>query len=177
MKEPVKSYSSLASTNTSPVSTLTGSSDVDMCRVLQDSGIYTTGSNSIGSIMSMSEKSTSSLSPVVRRHSLTGNVIITISNGITATNRDPSNLCPSFPNPQPVKIARILRPLKIAWCRIEGQPAQQSQPGHRLIVNTYDHLHSGHNSTLSHSSSRCPHKNRSLNSVADSGFCGTSRIH
>lgn len=76
IKEPVQSYSSLASANTSPVSTLTGSSDVDMCRVLQDSGIYTTGSNSIGSIMSMSEKSTSSLSPVVRRHSLTGNNLI-----------------------------------------------------------------------------------------------------
>lgn len=76
MKEPVQSYTSLASTNTSPVSTLTGSSDVDMCRVLQDSGIYTTGTNSIGSIMSMSEKSTSSLSPIVRRHSLTGNLNI-----------------------------------------------------------------------------------------------------
>lgn len=74
MKEPGKSYSSLISANTSPVSTLTGSSDVDMCRVLQDSGIYTTGSNSFGSIMSMSEKSTSSLSPVVRRHSLTGKI-------------------------------------------------------------------------------------------------------
>lgn len=74
MKDPVQSYSSLASANTSPVSTLTGSSDVDTCRVLQDSGIYTTGSNSIGSIMSMSvsEKSTSSMSPTVRRHSLTG---------------------------------------------------------------------------------------------------------
>lgn len=73
LKDAVKSYSSLSSANTSPLSTLTGSSDADMCRVLQDSGIYTAGSASIGSIMSMSEKSTSSLSPVVRRHSLAGN--------------------------------------------------------------------------------------------------------
>lgn len=88
MKDPVKSYSSLASANTSPVSTLTGSSDVDNCRVLQDSGIYTTGSNSIGSIMSMSvsEKSTSSMSPTVRRHSLTGKKLIETHRALKLTS-------------------------------------------------------------------------------------------
>ncbi|XP_055699268.1 protein TANC2 isoform X1 [Phlebotomus papatasi] len=73
IKQPLQSCTSLVSTNTSPVSTLTGSSDADMSRVLQDSGVYIGGSNSIGSLMSMSisEQSNSSLSPVTRRHSVT----------------------------------------------------------------------------------------------------------
>lgn len=73
IKQPLQSCTSLVSTNTSPVSTLTGSSDADMSRALQDSGVYIAGSNSIGSLMSMSisEQSNSSLSPVTRRHSVT----------------------------------------------------------------------------------------------------------
>ncbi|KAJ8880923.1 hypothetical protein PR048_017396 [Dryococelus australis] len=59
----------LASTNTSPVSTLTGSSEVDMnshARALKDPS-----SDSITSLMSVSGQSNCSSSPVSRRHSVT----------------------------------------------------------------------------------------------------------
>ncbi|BES99105.1 Rolling pebbles [Nesidiocoris tenuis] len=57
----------LASTNTSPVSTLTGSSEVDAHR----SGLKDPSSDSVGSLMSMSSNSNCSSSPLQRRHSLT----------------------------------------------------------------------------------------------------------
>lgn len=70
---PVQSCSSLASVNTSPVSTLTGSSEADMSHVLQESSAYTTGCDSIGSMMSVSISghSNASSSPLSRRHSVT----------------------------------------------------------------------------------------------------------
>uniref|UniRef100_A0A0K8T6K2 RING-type domain-containing protein n=2 Tax=Lygus hesperus TaxID=30085 RepID=A0A0K8T6K2_LYGHE len=57
----------LASTNTSPVSTLTGSSEADAHR----SGLKDPSSDSVGSLMSMSSHSNCSSSPLQRRHSLT----------------------------------------------------------------------------------------------------------
>lgn len=68
-----QSCSSLASANTSPVSTLTGSSEADMSRVLQESNVYNMGCDSIGSLMSvsMSGNSNGSASPLSRRHSVT----------------------------------------------------------------------------------------------------------
>lgn len=71
---PIQSCSSLASTNTSPVSTLTGSSEADVSRVLQESSVYNMGSDSIGSLMSVSISghSNGSASPAMsRRHSVT----------------------------------------------------------------------------------------------------------
>ncbi|XP_066906221.1 protein TANC2 isoform X5 [Halyomorpha halys] len=56
----------LASTNTSPVSTLTGSSEADQHRNLKEPS-----SDSVGSLMSMSGQSNCSSSPLQRRHSLT----------------------------------------------------------------------------------------------------------
>uniref|UniRef100_A0A182T2Y0 Uncharacterized protein n=1 Tax=Anopheles maculatus TaxID=74869 RepID=A0A182T2Y0_9DIPT len=68
-----QSCSSLTSANTSPVSTLTGSSEADVSRVLQlqEPNPYHTGCESIGSMMSISEQSNASSSPVSRRHSVT----------------------------------------------------------------------------------------------------------
>lgn len=72
---PIQSCSSLTSTNTSPVSTLTGSSEADVSRVLQESNVYSNmGSDSIGSLMSVSISghSNGSASPAMsRRHSVT----------------------------------------------------------------------------------------------------------
>ncbi|XP_039281596.1 protein TANC2 [Nilaparvata lugens] len=56
----------LASTNTSPVSTLTGSSEADAHRVLKEPSL-----DSVGSLMSMSGHSNCSSSPLSRRHSVT----------------------------------------------------------------------------------------------------------
>ncbi|XP_054264581.1 protein TANC2 isoform X4 [Macrosteles quadrilineatus] len=56
----------LASTNTSPVSTLTGSSEADAHRTLKEPS-----SDSVGSLMSMSGHSNCSSSPLSRRHSVT----------------------------------------------------------------------------------------------------------
>lgn len=69
-------FSSFTSSNTSPVSTLTGSSEADVPRTLQESGVYGSKicSESIGSLMSvsMSGQSNGSMSPsVLRRHSVT----------------------------------------------------------------------------------------------------------
>lgn len=69
-------FSSFTSSNTSPVSTLTGSSEADVSRTLQDSNIYNSKicSESIGSLMSVSISghSNGSMSPsVLRRHSVT----------------------------------------------------------------------------------------------------------
>lgn len=68
IRVPVQSMSSLTSANTSPVSTLTGSSEADVSRVTQESG-----QDSIGSLMSVSVSGSngSSSSPVSRRHSVT----------------------------------------------------------------------------------------------------------
>uniref|UniRef100_A0A8D9ESN6 Protein TANC2 n=1 Tax=Cacopsylla melanoneura TaxID=428564 RepID=A0A8D9ESN6_9HEMI len=55
----------LASNNTSPVSTLTGSSEADVHHRTQPS------SESVGSLMSMSSQSNASSSPISRRHSVT----------------------------------------------------------------------------------------------------------
>lgn len=69
IRAPVQSLSSLTSANTSPVSTLTGSSEADVSRVTQESG-----QDSIGSLMSVSisnGSNASSSSPVSRRHSVT----------------------------------------------------------------------------------------------------------
>ncbi|XP_049533516.1 protein TANC2 isoform X2 [Anopheles darlingi] len=75
-----QSCSSLTSANTSPVSTLTGSSEADVSRVLTMQEAtnhhhhhYHTGCESIGSMMSVSisEQSNASSSPVSRRHSVT----------------------------------------------------------------------------------------------------------
>lgn len=74
-----QSCSSLASANTSPVSTLTGSSEADMSRVLQESSAYHhMGCDSIGSLMSvsMSGNSNGSASPLSRRHSVTSKYFI-----------------------------------------------------------------------------------------------------
>lgn len=71
VRAPIQSCGgSLTSANTSPVSTLTGSSEADMSRTTQESG---PGCDSIGSMMSVSisEQSNASLSPVSRRHSVT----------------------------------------------------------------------------------------------------------
>ncbi|KAJ6636025.1 Protein TANC2 [Pseudolycoriella hygida] len=71
---PAQSCSSLASANTSPVSTLTGSSEADVSRVLQESNVYNNiGCDSIGSLMSVSisGNSNGSSSPLSRRHSVT----------------------------------------------------------------------------------------------------------
>lgn len=70
---PAQSCSSLASANTSPVSTLTGSSEADVSRVLQESNVYNIGCDSIGSLMSVSisGNSNGSSSPLSRRHSVT----------------------------------------------------------------------------------------------------------
>uniref|UniRef100_A0A182W197 Uncharacterized protein n=1 Tax=Anopheles minimus TaxID=112268 RepID=A0A182W197_9DIPT len=72
-RAPNQSCSSLTSANTSPVSTLTGSSEADVSRVLQlqETNPYHTGCESIGSMMSISEQSNASSSPVSRRHSVT----------------------------------------------------------------------------------------------------------
>uniref|UniRef100_A0A182M6Z2 Orc1-like AAA ATPase domain-containing protein n=1 Tax=Anopheles culicifacies TaxID=139723 RepID=A0A182M6Z2_9DIPT len=72
-RAPNQSCSSLTSANTSPVSTLTGSSEADVSRVLQlqEANPYHTGCESIGSMMSISEQSNASSSPVSRRHSVT----------------------------------------------------------------------------------------------------------
>ncbi|XP_053671068.1 protein TANC2 [Anopheles nili] len=72
-RAPNQSCSSLTSANTSPVSTLTGSSEADVSRVLQlqEPNPYHTGCESIGSMMSISEQSNASSSPVSRRHSVT----------------------------------------------------------------------------------------------------------
>lgn len=72
LRTPIQSCSSLASANTSPVSTLTGSSEADMSRVMQDPN-YNAGCDSIGSLMSVSisEQSNASSSPLSRRHSVT----------------------------------------------------------------------------------------------------------
>ncbi|XP_055610896.1 protein TANC2 isoform X2 [Uranotaenia lowii] len=75
LRAPNQSCSSLTSTNTSPVSTLTGSSEADVCRTLQlqEPNHYNTGCDSIGSMMSVSisEQSNASSSPMSRRHSVT----------------------------------------------------------------------------------------------------------
>ncbi|XP_052565733.1 protein TANC2 isoform X3 [Culex pipiens pallens] len=80
LRAPIQSCSSLTSTNTSPVSTLTGSSEADVSRALalQDQPNhhhhhYNTGCDSIGSMMSVSisEQSNASSSPLSRRHSVT----------------------------------------------------------------------------------------------------------
>ncbi|XP_041760592.1 protein TANC2 isoform X3 [Anopheles merus] len=71
LRAPNQSCSSLTSANTSPVSTLTGSSEADVSRVLQEPNPYHTGCESIGSMMSISEQSNASSSPVSRRHSVT----------------------------------------------------------------------------------------------------------
>ncbi|KFB34853.1 AGAP004244-PA-like protein [Anopheles sinensis] len=75
LRGPNQSCSSLTSANTSPVSTLTGSSEADVSRVLQlqEPNHYHTGCESIGSMMSVSisEQSNASSSPVSRRHSVT----------------------------------------------------------------------------------------------------------
>ncbi|XP_058055857.1 protein TANC2 [Anopheles bellator] len=75
LRAPNQSCSSLTSANTSPVSTLTGSSEADVSRVLtlQEPNHYHTGCESIGSMMSVSvsEQSNASSSPVSRRHSVT----------------------------------------------------------------------------------------------------------
>ncbi|XP_065085267.1 protein TANC2 isoform X2 [Ochlerotatus camptorhynchus] len=75
MRAPIQSCSSLASTNTSPVSTLTGSSEADVSRAqqIQEPNHYNTGCDSIGSMMSVSisEQSNASSSPMSRRHSVT----------------------------------------------------------------------------------------------------------
>ncbi|XP_058821683.1 protein TANC2 isoform X2 [Topomyia yanbarensis] len=75
MRVPVQSCSSLTSTNTSPVSTLTGSSEADVSRTLQlqEPNHYNVGCDSIGSMMSVSisEQSNASSSPLSRRHSVT----------------------------------------------------------------------------------------------------------
>lgn len=69
-------FSSFTSTNTSPVSTLTGSSEADVPRKIQESNVYSNKmcSDSIGSLMSVSISghSNGSMSPsVMRRHSVT----------------------------------------------------------------------------------------------------------
>lgn len=75
VRAPIQSCSSLTSTNTSPVSTLTGSSEADVSRALQlqEPNHYSTGCDSIGSMMSVSvsEQSNASTSPLSRRHSVT----------------------------------------------------------------------------------------------------------
>ncbi|XP_058455784.1 protein TANC2 isoform X2 [Malaya genurostris] len=75
MRVPNQSCSSLTSTNTSPVSTLTGSSEADVSRTLQlqEPNHYNNGCDSIGSMMSVSisEQSNASSSPLSRRHSVT----------------------------------------------------------------------------------------------------------
>ncbi|XP_052869330.1 protein TANC2 [Anopheles cruzii] len=76
LRAPNQSCSSLTSANTSPVSTLTGSSEADVSRVLtlqEPNHHYHTGCESIGSMMSVSvsEQSNASSSPVSRRHSVT----------------------------------------------------------------------------------------------------------
>lgn len=76
LRAPIQSCSSLTSTNTSPVSTLTGSSEADVSRTLQlhqEPNHYNTGCDSIGSMMSVSisEQSNASSSPMSRRHSVT----------------------------------------------------------------------------------------------------------
>lgn len=74
-----QSLSSLTSANTSPVSTLTGSSEADMSRVTmqEQSQKKTCGPcDSIGSLMSVSisEQSNASSSPLSRRHSVTSKI-------------------------------------------------------------------------------------------------------
>uniref|UniRef100_A0A1Q3FMG5 RING-type domain-containing protein n=1 Tax=Culex tarsalis TaxID=7177 RepID=A0A1Q3FMG5_CULTA len=78
LRAPIQSCSSLTSTNTSPVSTLTGSSEADVSRALalqepNHHHHYNTGCDSIGSMMSVSisEQSNASSSPLSRRHSVT----------------------------------------------------------------------------------------------------------
>lgn len=75
----IQSCSSLTSANTSPVSTLTGSSEADVSRVLQETNTYNNiGCDSIGSLMSvsMSGNSNGSSSPLSRRHSVTSMYLI-----------------------------------------------------------------------------------------------------
>lgn len=74
-------FSSFTSSNTSPVSTLTGSSEADVPRTIQDSNIYNSKicSESIGSLMSVSISghSNGSMSPsIMRRHSVTSKLTI-----------------------------------------------------------------------------------------------------
>lgn len=71
-----QSLSSLNSTNTSPVSTLTGSSEADMSRVTMQDQSQQKNCDSIGSMMSISiseqsNASNASSSPLSRRHSVT----------------------------------------------------------------------------------------------------------
>lgn len=73
-------FSSFTSSNTSPVSTLTGSSEADVPRNIQDSNVYSNKicTDSIGSLMSvsMSGHSNGSMSPsMMRRHSVTSKLI------------------------------------------------------------------------------------------------------
>lgn len=80
IRAPIQSCSSLASANTSPVSTLTGSSEADVSRVLQDTA-YNRGCDSIGSLMSVSISghSNESSSPLSRRHSVTSKSVLKYS--------------------------------------------------------------------------------------------------
>lgn len=69
-----QSCNSLNSANTSPVSTLTGSSEGGA--TLQDQAKQNGGSNSIGSLMSVSiSESNASSSPLSRRHSVTSKIL------------------------------------------------------------------------------------------------------
>lgn len=73
-------FSSFTSSNTSPVSTLTGSSEADVPRNIQDSNVYSNKicTDSIGSLMSVSMfgQSNGSMSPsMMRRHSVTSEFI------------------------------------------------------------------------------------------------------
>lgn len=83
IRAPIQSCSSLASANTSPVSTLTGSSEADVSRVLQDAG-YSRGCDSIGSLMSVSisGQSNGSSSPLSRRHSVTSKLLFSTCTNI-----------------------------------------------------------------------------------------------
>lgn len=88
LRAPIQSCSSLTSTNTSPVSTLTGSSEADVSRTLQlhqEPNHYNTGCDSIGSMMSVSisEQSNASSSPMSRRHSVTSKCGRSLSRTIT----------------------------------------------------------------------------------------------
>lgn len=71
-----QSLSSLGSSNTSPLSTLTNSSEADMSRGSMHEKSQTSNLKSIGSLLSVSisEHSNASSSSMGRRHSLTGNI-------------------------------------------------------------------------------------------------------
>jgi hypothetical protein len=68
-----QSLNSLTSSNTSPVSTLTGSSEADGTRMTYQEQTQQKNCDSIGSMMSISisEHSNASSSPLSRRHSVT----------------------------------------------------------------------------------------------------------